>query len=102
MSLMMRIIQKEKNRIEYMLASYLEQLKELPKGVIVSKTVGKRVYLYLKYRLGKKVFTDYLGKEGAKVDLVKEGLEKRRHIETMVANLKVDLMIANKVLEGKR
>ena len=35
----------------------------MPKGSVVAKTVGQNVYYYLKYRNGKKVFTDYLGKE---------------------------------------
>ena len=101
MSLMIRTVEKEKTRIDYMLTSYLKQLEGLPKGSIVSKTAGKNVYYYLKYRIGKKVFTDYLGKEGEKVASFRENLDKRRHIEAMIANLQSDLVIATKVLEGK-
>ena len=102
MSLMLRTIQKEKNRIEYMLAAYAEQLESLPKGSIVSKTVGQNVYYYLKYRNGKKVYSDYLGKDGEKLNSVRAELEKRRHIETMIAQLQSEQSIADKVLEGKR
>ena len=84
-----------------MLASYIKQLNGLPKGTIVSKLVGKNTYFYLKYRDGKRVCTDYLGKEGEKVDMVRKNLEKRRHIEAMISNLESDLTIATKVLEGR-
>lgn len=100
MNLMLRTVQKEKERVDYMLAAYLEQLAALPRGAVVSKTVGQNVYYYLKYREGKKVFTDYLGKKGQRVAEVRAGLEKRRHIETMVAYLKSEQVLANKVLEG--
>ena len=102
MSLMIRTIQKEKSRIDYMLASYMNQLEELPRGAVVRKTAGKNIYYYLKYRVGKNVFTDYLGKEGEKVASVRADIEKRRHIEAMVANLHAELAIANKVLEDKK
>ena len=99
---MLRTIQKEKNRIDYMLSSYMEQLESLPKGSIVSKTVGQNVYYYLKYRDGKKVFSDYLGKDSERLNTVRTELEKRRHIETMIAQLQSEQSIADKVLEGKR
>jgi len=98
---MLRTIQKEKNCIDYMLASYLEQLETLPKGSVIAKTIGQNVYYYLKYRNGKKVFSDYLGKNGEKVAAVRAELEKRRHIETMVAQLQAEQRVAAKVLEGK-
>ena len=101
MSLLLHTVQKEKNRIDYMLASYRKQLDDLPKGVIITKIAGNNIYHYLKYRIGKKVYTDYLGKEGDKVAAVRANLEKRRHIEAMITNLQAELAIANKVLEGR-
>ena len=97
---MLRTIQKEKNRIDYMLSSYMEKLESLPKGSIVSKTVGQNIYYYLKYRDGKKVFSDYLGKDGEKLNAVRIKLEKRRHIETMIAQLQSEQSIADKVFGG--
>ena len=99
---MLRTIKKEKDRIDYMLSAYIEQLEDLPKGSIVSKTVGSNVYYYLKYREGKKVFSDYLGKDGERLNTVRAELEKRRHIETMISQLQSEQSIADKVLEGKR
>lgn len=100
MSLLLRTVQKESERIDYLLAAYQKQLDDLPKGSIVIKTVGQNVYYYLKYRTGKKVFTDYLGKEGEKVQCVRLALEKRRHIESMIAHFKSEQILANRLLEG--
>ena len=84
-----------------MLAAYSRELDNLPKGSVVTKTVGRNNYFYLKYRDGKKVFTDYLGREGEKVQTVRSQLEKRRHIEAMIAHLQSEQLLANKALGVK-
>ena len=99
MSLLIRTVQKEKERIDYMLSKYLQQLKKLPKGSITAKIVGTSTYYYLKYRDGKKVFTDYLGKDGERVQYVRAELERRSHIEAMIAHLRVEQSLVDKVLE---
>ncbi|NJD02262.1 MAG: hypothetical protein FIA99_06620 [Ruminiclostridium sp.] len=99
MSLLIRTVQKEKERIDYMLSKYLQQLKELPKGSITTKRVGTNTYYYLKYRNGKKVFTDYLGKDGERVQRVRAELERRNHIEAMVAHLRIEQSLVDRVLE---
>jgi hypothetical protein len=102
MSLVLCAVLKEKERLDYMLAAYAKQLECLPKGSVTAKKVGQNVYYYLRYRDGKRVFTDYLGKDSEKVQAVRIKLNKRRHIETMAARLKSDLSLANKVLEGSK
>ena len=83
-----------------MIAAYSEQLENLPRGSVAIKNVGQNTYYYLKYRIGKRVYTDYLGKDGEKIEAIRADLEKRRHIESMIANLRSELSLANKVLEG--
>jgi hypothetical protein len=97
---MIRTVKKEKERIDYMLAAYEQQLDGLPKGSITAKTAGNSVYFYLKYRDGKRVLTDYLGKDGDKVKQMRSALEKRRHIEAMINHLRAERKLADKVLEG--
>ncbi len=97
MSLLIYTVRKEKERIEYMLDKYLQQLKELPKGSITAKIVGTKTYYYLKYREGKKVFTDYLGKGGERVEKTREDLIRRRHIEAMIAHLQAEKTLADKI-----
>ncbi len=45
MNLLIRTVQKENERIEYMLSKYLQLLKELPKGSITEKNVGKTLII---------------------------------------------------------
>ena len=42
MNMILSTIKKEKTRIEYMLAKYLEEYETLPKGTISEKQVGER------------------------------------------------------------
>ena len=83
-----------------MITAYERQLDELPKGSVTTKTVGNNVYYYLKYRNGKKVLTDYLGKEVERIAKVRSALEKRRHIEAMITHLRAERTLVEKVLEG--
>ena len=99
MNMILATILKEKIRIEYMLAKYLEEYKTLPQGTISEKHVGERTYYYLKYRSGKKVISQYINK--ANINEVKEQIERRKHIEMMLKSLQEELSIANKVLEGE-
>ena len=71
-----------------MIVEYEKELKNLPKGSIKSKTIGKNVYFYLYYRDGKKIISKYLGKDEESITKIKELLIKRNHIESMLKRLK--------------
>ena len=92
-------ILQEKERIDRMLAKYQEELEMLPKGTISEKKVKQSTYYYLKYREGKKVISRYIPQKD--VDAVREQVEKRRHIETMIRSLQEERAIAEKALEGQ-
>lgn len=92
-------ILQEKERIDRMLAKYQEELEMLPKGTISEKKVKQSTYFYLKYREGKKVISRYIPQKD--VDAVREQVEKRRHIETMIRSLQEERAIAKKALEGQ-
>lgn len=98
MNLLLRTIEQEKQRIEYMLTKYQNELNGLPKGTISEKQVGNKTYYYLKYRDGKKIISRYVGKTD--IDNVREQIAKRRHIEIMIKSLQEEKMIADKALEG--
>ena len=98
--MILSVIEKEKLRIEYMLLKYQEQYKCLPKGSISEKKVGEKTYYYLKYRSGKKVVSQYISKKS--IDVVREQVERRKHIEVMIKSLQEELRIANTVLEDER
>ena len=53
----------------------------------------------MKYREGKKVISRYIPQKD--VEAVREQVEKRRHIETMIRSLQEERAIAEKALEGQ-
>lgn len=99
MNLILSTILQEKERIDRMLAKCQEELGTLPKGTISEKKVKQSTYFYLKYREGKKVISRYIPQKD--VDAVREQVEKRRHIETMIRSLQEERAIAEKALEGQ-
>lgn len=90
---------QEKERIDRMLVKYQEELRSLPKGTISEKKVKQSTYFYLKYREGKKVISRYIPQKDVKA--IREQVEKRRHIETMIRSLQEERAIAEKALEGQ-
>ncbi len=82
-----------------MIDRYTEQLRELPKGTVSTKTVGDKTYYYLKYRDGKKVVSVYLKRDTAST--VKTELEKRKHIKSMLKALEEERLMAAKILEER-
>ena len=99
LNLILSTILQEKERIDRMLAKYQEELGTLPKGTISEKKVKQSTYYYLKYREGKKVISRYIPQKD--VEAVREQVEKRRHIETMIRSLQEERAIAEKALEGQ-
>ena len=92
-------ILQERERIDRILAKYREELETLPKGTISEKKAGQSTYFYLKYREGKRVISKYIPQKD--VETVREQVEKRRHIETMIRSLQEERAIAEKALEGQ-
>ena len=98
LNLILSTILQERERIDHMLAKYQEELEMLPKGTISEKKAGQSTYFYLKYREGKRVISKYIPQKD--VETVREQVEKRRHIETMIRSLQEERAIAEKALEG--
>jgi len=100
MRLVSSLIAQEEKRMNVLKESYEEQLLTLPKGTLRVRQKGKNTYYYLSYRSGKKVTTDYIGKDENNILRIKEQLEKRRHIEEMLKELNKELRLMKKVLGG--
>ena len=98
MNLIINTVLQEKRRIDYMLRKYQDSLARLPKGTLSEKTVNGSTYYYLKYRDGKKVISQYIRKQD--VDTLRQQIEKRRHIETMIRSLQEEQELAARILEG--
>ena len=99
LNLILSTILQERERIDRMLAKYQEELEMLPKGTTSEKKAGQSTYFYLKYREGKRVISKYIPQKD--VETVREQVEKRRHIETMIRSLQEERAIAEKALEGQ-
>ncbi len=97
MNMLTSTVKQERDRIEYMVEEYLKKLKELPKGTLSEKNVGTKTYYYLKYRVGKKVVSDYVTKE--ELPALREKLEHKKHIKTMIRYLKEELAMADRLLK---
>ena len=72
---------------------YSNKIIALPKGSLTTKND----YYYLQYRIGKKVITDYIGKQK---DEIEQKLEKRKHFEQMLCDLKKEHKAILKMLGG--
>ena len=98
MNLILSTVLGEKHRIEYMLQKYTASLAELPKGTISEKTVNEKTYYYLKYRDGQKVVSRYVGRQ--EIDSLRQQINRRKHIETMIKSLQEEKALADRILEG--
>lgn len=88
MSIATQIIEKELERNGRMIKEYENELLELPKGKLTIKNINSHSYYYLKYRTGEKVITKYVGKDNCDVSELNDRLDKRKHIEEMLKQLK--------------
>ncbi|MCR5109010.1 MAG: hypothetical protein K6B28_12720 [Lachnospiraceae bacterium] len=93
-------IRQDRRRVEYMLDSYKNELKKLPKGTISEKHVGNKTYYYLKYRSGSKVISDYINRD--ELSDVLEIVERKQHIKTMIRFLKTEKATADRLLGGRK
>lgn len=99
MSFVLNMITQEEKRITLLKNNYEDQLSRLPKGTMRIRQKGNNAYYYLSYREGKKVTTEYIGKDEYRIALIKEQLEKRKHIEDMLKELNKELILIKKVSE---
>lgn len=100
LSLLQDIILEEYQRNILMQQEYETKINELPKGTIIIKKVSNNEYYYLKYRDGKKTVTDYLGRDEKKIDETEKQIKKRKHFEIMLAELKKENILIQKVTGG--
>ena len=77
---------------------YGAKINQLPKGKIIIKKVRNHEYYYLKYRDGKKTVTDYIGRDKKKIEDIRNQIDKRKHFEKMLAELKEENNLIRKVI----
>lgn len=90
MTIVAQIIDKELERNERMILEYENELLKLPKGKLTIKKINSHSYYYLKFRESERVVTKYVGKDDCDVTILIERLEKRKHVEEMIRQLKFE------------
>ena len=98
MNLIINTIIQEKQRIDYMIDEYKKTLTVLPKGSLTERHVGEKTYYYLKYRENGKVISKYVPSKNAKK--IRDEIDRRRHIETMLLSLQEEAKLADRFLGG--
>ena len=98
MNVIIETLIEEKQRNIQMQQSYLGEIDKLPKGSISIKKIGKKEYCYLKYRVGDKFVSKYIGHCDEKLEDIKKQVEKRRYFEKTLRELKAEYKIISKVV----
>ena len=92
------VLVEELDRNERAQEAYVEQCRSLPNGSVSVRTRGNKAYCYLKYRVGERVVTDYVGPS----ELVEEDLRKkvnqRKELESILKRLKREHKFIEKAL----
>lgn len=99
MSLLTEVVSEEVRRIERMTEGYERELSELPKGVLVTKTVKGNQYYYLQYRNKDKTISEYIGKDTEQIEDLQNKIARRKHIQKMLKSLHEEYAKAQKMLE---
>jgi len=82
------MLQEEKQRNLEMQKTYIAEIESLRKGSIKEKLKSGRKYFYLQYRQGSKVVDDYIGKDEAEVEKVRQEIEKRKYLQGVLTRLR--------------
>lgn len=99
MSLLKNAVEQEQRRIAYMIERYEAELTNLPKGVLIAKTIKGNQYYYLQYRSGKKTISEYVGRNSNEIEKLQRQIERRRHIQAMLKALSEEYVMAQKMME---
>ena len=76
------------------------RLKELPKGSIFKRKIGRQHYYYLVFRDRKKVISKYLGKE--KPAQIEKDIKERRLIKKQIKEVLENLSMIKRLKKRKR
>jgi hypothetical protein len=93
------MLSEEKERNLNMQKNYSEEISALPRGSVTVKKIGNKKYCYLKYRQGEKFVSEYMGNAHENAEHLLKLVEKRRHFEKMLRELKAEYKMICKVVK---
>ncbi len=76
------------------------RLKELPRGSVLKRRIGRKDYYYLIYRSGKRVVSRYLGKE--KPVQIDKDIKERRLIKQQMNEVQENLLMLARMEKRKK
>ena len=93
------ILREEKQRNLNMQKSYMQEIEPLRKGTIMTKNISGKIYYYLKYRQGNKIKNDYIGKDENFVEKIRQEIEKRKYLQSVLKRLQLEYRQIHKVVK---
>ena len=94
------MLEEEKQRNLKMQEAHKREIDALRKGSITTKTVSGKNYYYLKYRQGNKVKNDYIGKDENVVETIRQEIEKRKYLQSVLKRLKIEYRQISMIVKG--
>jgi hypothetical protein len=103
MSVLKDVLKEELHRLKSLSNIYKREIKKLPKGSISIKHIRNGDYAYLVIRNGDKVSFNYLGLASSKdVAMLKEKIEERRKIKSLMSQTSRNLHEVQSMLRGRQ
>ncbi len=102
MSIVFGVLREEYERLQQLAAKYRENIADMPKGSLQTKTRNGHGYVYLTYRKERKVISKYIGKSGSpQVEELLQQVNVRKQYEQKLKQVSNDLQEIERVLHGK-
>ncbi len=99
MSALRPILKEEQQRLDRLCRQYRAEIGKLPKGSLSEKDRKGRPYVYLAYRDGGKVVFKYIGAaRSAKVAALREKIQSRKRVESLLKKAQANLKELKRVL----
>ena len=99
MSVIEGVLREEKERNLMMQEMYREEISRLPKGSISERKLASGSYYYLSFREGARVVHKYVGKNKEDADKVQKDLDKRKHFQGLLKELKAELKMIERTIK---
>ena len=87
MSVLENVLREEKNRIESNINAYNHLLSKLPKGSIFVRKNNNSYFVYKKYRVDKKVVSEYIGPINS--NLSQKAIDDYQELKRIKMNLRI-------------
>jgi len=92
-------LREEKDRNSKIRELYMQEIASLPRGSLTIKKVGSKQYCYLRFREGDKVRLQYAGKAEDVENILREQIDRRRELESLLKELNSDMKLIEKVVK---